>query len=41
MGSLKAGLTSTVSGKASRKERLKADWISMEAEKMMAILKAR
>jgi hypothetical protein len=39
--SLKAGLTSMVSEKASRNERLKADWISMGPEKMMAFLKAR
>jgi hypothetical protein len=40
-GSLKAGLTSMVFEKASRNERLRADWISMGPEKMMAFLKAR
>ncbi len=41
VGSLKAGLTSTVREKASRNERPKADSISMGPEKMMALLKAR
>jgi hypothetical protein len=40
-GSLKGGLTWTVSEKASRNERLKADWISMGPAKTMAFQKAR
>ncbi len=40
-GPLKAARTSTVSEKASRNERPKADSISMGPEKMMAFLKAR
>ncbi len=40
-GSLKAGLTSKVSEKASRNARLKAKWIPMEPAKTMAFVTAR